>query len=309
MFQWFYLLLLLSTISIYHAFNNLTIRCPNGRQAIHTFDVSTLSFTIHCSTPGRSCANKLGYCNEHYICCPRTLKMSSKSILYDRASNIKFIRIGNDYKDFYRFYEIDLLLTSNRSYDLHSRWLFFDETLRELFEMPKAKFWFSIINCLQNHGIAYAFIPNNATSVTLNVSAMTILTRKTTSLDSIYVCYMATRKEHRRQGLATRLLQQIVERSLIEQKNGIHYITMHVNTMNTVAVELYERCGWRCQTYLPFYLDPEPHHATNHAYLLRFRLNNLRNLTGLCRDRNAVHIESSDDEQSIRNCNRTPAHL
>lgn len=228
--------------------------------------------------------------------------MSSKPRLYDRVTNIKYVRIGNDYNQTYRLFELILLSNS----DNYARWVFFDETLRDLFEMPNARFWYSIKNCMVNHGIAYAFVPLNATSVTANISAMTILTRKNNSLDSIYVCYMATRKEHRRRGLGTRLLQQIVSRAIDEQQNGIKSITLHVNTLNTVALELYERCGWRCYEYLPRYLDYEPHHQTNHAYALRLHLDHVKNITGLCRDRNAVHVKSSENEQSIRNCQRQP---
>ncbi len=191
----------------------------------------------------------------------------------------------------------------------HDRWNFFDHTLRDLFEMPNARFLYSIQNCMENHGIAYAFVPLNATSVTANISAMTILTRKNHSMDSIYICYMATRKEHRRRGLATRLLQQIIHRILNQSSNGIKYITLNVNTLNTVALQLYERCGWRCYAYLPGFLDPEPHHATNHAYALILRLDNVKNITNLCRESNAINIESSDNEQSRKICGRTPVQF
>jgi len=232
--------------------------------------------------------------------------MSSKSRLYDRVTNIKFVRIGDDYNNTYRLFDLILLPNNNLNLDDYPRWLFFDRTLRDLFEMPNARFWYSIKNCMENHGIAYAFIPLNATSVTANISAMTILTRKNNSLDSIYVCYMVTRKEHRRRGLGTRLLQQIVQRALDEQKNGIKNIILHVNTLNNIALELYEKCGWRCYQYLPRYLEPEPHHQTNHAYALILHLDNVKNVTNLCRNRNAINIKLSDNEQSIKNCNREP---
>jgi GNAT superfamily N-acetyltransferase len=232
--------------------------------------------------------------------------MSSKSHLYDRVTNIKFVRIGDDYNHTYRLFELILLSNNHRNFDDYPRWLFFYATLRDLFEMPNARFWFSIKNCMENYGIAYAYVPLNATSVTANISSMAILTRKNNSLDSIYVCYMVTRKEHRRKGLGTRLLQQIVQRALDEQKNGIKQITLHVNTLNIIALELYEKCGWRCYAYLPGYLEPEPHHKTNHAYALILHLDNVKNVTGLCRDRNAIDIKLSDNEQSIRNCRREP---
>jgi len=232
--------------------------------------------------------------------------MSSKSRLYDRVTNIKFVRIGDDYNNTYRLFEL-ILLNNSINYQDHARWLFFDSTLRDLFEMPYARFWSSIKNCMENHGISYGFVPLNATSVTANISAMTILTRKTNSLDSMYICYMATRKEHRRRGLGTRLLQQIVYRALDEQQNGIKHIILHVNTLNIVALQLYEKCGWRCYAYLPGYLDFEPHHATNHAYALILHLDNVKNITGLCRDRNAIDISLSDNQQSIQNCRREPA--
>jgi len=283
--------------------------CPNGRHAIWTFDVTIFRITANCSTPGQPCGNKMGKCNEQNLCCPSTLKMSSKSRLYDRVTNIKFNRIGDDYNNAYRLFELILLSSKNINYDDHARWVFFDDTLRDLFEMPNARFWFSIKNCMQNHGISYAFVPLNATSVTANISAMTILTRKNNSMDSIYICYIATRKEHRRRGLATRLIQQIVQRALDEQQNGIKHITIHVNTLNKIALELYEKCGWRCYDYLPGHLDPEPHHATNDAFALILHLDNVKNVTGLCRDRNAIDIKLSENEQSMKNCRREPAQF
>ena len=235
--------------------------------------------------------------------------MSSKARLYDQVTGVEFLRIGDDHKKTYRLYELKLSLNNAKNYNEHARWLFFVETLRKLFEMPYARFWFPLIDCMRNHGIAYAFVPLNATSVTSNISAMTVLTRKISSLNSIYVCYMSTKKEHRRQGLGTRILQQIVQRALDEQPNGITSVTMHVNTLNLVALELYERCGWRCYQYLPVFLDPEQHHATNHAYALILHLDNVKNVTGLCRDPNAIHINPSDNEQSIQNCYRVPVQL
>ena len=235
--------------------------------------------------------------------------MSSKAQLYDRLTNIRFNRIGEDYNKTYRLYELNLVSNKGMIEDNYDRSSFFDHTLRDLFEMPNARFWYSIKNCLENFGITYAFVSLNATSVTANISAMAILTRRNTSLDSIYVCYMATRKEHRRRGLGTQLLQQIVQRALDERRNGITSVTLNVNTLNTVAIQLYERCGWRCFGYLPGYLEPEPHHATNHAYALILRLENVRNVTSLCRAANAVKIDPVDDERSVTYCGRQPVSI
>ncbi|CAF0734992.1 unnamed protein product [Rotaria sp. Silwood1] len=289
--------------------SDYSVYCLNGRPAFSIFNVSTFTFSARCSTPGQSCYDKKGKCSTEHLCCPRTLKMSSKSQLYDRATNIKFIRIGNDYKNAYRLFELNLLSNNSIMYDSYQRWFFFEQTLRDLFEMPNARFWYAVMNCMHNYGIAYAFVPLNATSVTANISAMTILTRQKNSFDNLYICYMATRKENRRQGLGTSLLQQIVHRALDEQKNGIKYITLHVNTLNTIALEFYEKCGWRCYGYLPKYLDPEPHHATNHAYTLILNIDNVKNVTSLCRDPDAVDIKQSDNKQSIENCGRVPVQL
>ncbi|CAF3317868.1 unnamed protein product [Rotaria socialis] len=271
--------------------------------------MSNFSFSPQCPTPGRACHDKKGKCTKEYLCCPQTLKMSSKLALYDRATNIKFIRIGSDYKNTYRFYELNLTSNNHATHDNYAQWVFFDQTLRDLFEMPNARFWQSIVNCLQNYGIAYAYVPLNATSVTANISALTVLTRQKSSFDDLYICYMVTRKEHRRRGLGTLILQQIVQRALDQQRTGIKHVTLHVNTLNTVALELYERCGWRCYQYLPTYLDPDPHHATNHAYALILHLEKVKNVTGLCRDTNAVDINPQDDRKSIENCHRVPAQL
>lgn len=220
-----------------------------------------------------------------------------------------FQPVGEDFRDAYRLFKLSLLSDDQGYYHQHARWRFLDETLRDLFEMPNARFWNAIINCMQNQGLIYALVPLNATSVTANISAMTMLTRRKTSLESLYVCYMATRKEHRRRGLATRLLQQIVQGALDQQKNGVRNVIMHVNTLNLVALDLYERCGWRCYAYLHGYLDPDPHHVTNHAYALILQLDSVKNVTMLCREPTAVQSQPYDDEQSIRQCRRTPTHF
>src|SRR5438477_598405 len=98
--------------------------------------------------------------------------MSSKSRLYDRVTNIKFTRIGDDYyNNTYRLFELNLLSHKYINYDDYARWVFFDDILRDLYEMPNARFWYSIKNCMLNYGISYVFVPLNATSVTANISA------------------------------------------------------------------------------------------------------------------------------------------
>jgi ribosomal protein S18 acetylase RimI-like enzyme len=232
--------------------------------------------------------------------------MSSKRRFIDRSTGIVFQRTGNDYLGIYRLFELQLL--SNRSiyYNHHARWLFFSQTLRDLFEMPDISFWDPVMNCMQNHGKAFVLVPLRATSITSEISALAISMRKPRSFDSLYVCYVATRREHRRLGLATRLLQRLVRHALDEQHRGIRTVIMHVNTLNIAALNLYERCGWRCYTYLPAYLTHEPHHATNHAFAMRLRLEHVRNVSELCRHANAIEIEPSDDEESQRTCHRTP---
>lgn len=220
---------------------------------------------------------------------------------------MRFERIGEDFRDAYRLFELKWKLRKDDDFTSSTRWLFFDDTLRDLFEMPAAQFWHAIINCMENHGVAYALVPLNATSITTNVSAMAILSRKPESLDSMHVCYLATRKEHRRRGLGTRLLQETVRRALHEQQNGVRNVVIQVNTLNTVALELYERCGWRCFAYLPGYLNPDPHHLTNHAYSLVLPLNRVKDVSTLCRDPAAIEIEPTDNQMSIEKCQRIPA--
>ena len=259
------------------------------------------------STPVEVKGNGVELCLRFIVLCQ--IRLWAKSRFVDRITDLNFTRIGEDRNDSYRLFELNPVSNERIYYKHHARWLFFDETLRDLFEMPHARFWYSIIDCMENHGLAYAVVSRNATSLTGNISAMTMLTRKNGSLDTLYVCYMATRKEHRRRGLATWLLHQVVQRAFDERQHGIRQIVMHVNTLNIGALQLYERCGWRCYAYLPLYLDPEPHHATNHAYVLRLRLDSVKNATALCRSADAVDISSFDDEQSVQQCHRVPARL
>ncbi len=66
--------LLLLSIFILEGKSDIRIQCPNGRQALWTFDVNTLSFSSGCSVSGRLCRNKTGRCNEQNQCCPSILK-------------------------------------------------------------------------------------------------------------------------------------------------------------------------------------------------------------------------------------------
>ena len=259
------------------------------------------------STPAEVNGHDVESCIHFLVLCET--RLSPKSRFVDRITDLRFTRIGDDQNDAYRLFELTPVSSEKIYYSNHARWLFFDETLRDLFEMPHARFWYAIINCMEDHGLVFAFVPRNATSVTANISAMTMLTRKNGSLDTLYVCYMATRREHRRRGLATRLLHQVVQRALDERQHGVRQIIMHVNTLNIGALQLYERCGWRCYAYLPFYLDPEPHHATNHAYALRLHLDWVKNATALCRSADAVDVPSYDTEQSVQQCHRVPAQF
>ena len=228
--------------------------------------------------------------------------MSSEKHLVDRATGIVYTRIGDDFRNAYRLFELNL----TSKHDPETSWRFLDSTLRDLFEMPNATFWYSMITCLEQSGRVYAMVPLNTSSVTTTISAMIIVTQKLTDPDNFYICYVATKREHRRRGLATRLLQQIVQLALEERTAYTRSIIIHVNTLNVPALELYERCGWRCFTYLPEYLLRDPHHETNHAYALLLMLDDIKNVTSLCRDPNAVDIDPSSDEHSIEFCHRKP---
>lgn len=304
MFRFFFVLILFGTSK--SAFDLL---CSNGRLAIWTFNIYTMNITANCPVVGQICGNSKGKCSNEKLCCPRTIKMSTRSRFRDETTRTRFTRIGNDYNGTYRLYEITLLPNKPSFVDNQERWEFFDHTLRDLFEMPHANFFRPLKNCLQNHGITYVFVPLNATSIFGNISAMVVLTRKNTTDDNLYLCYIATRKEHRRRGLATRLLQQTVTRALNEQSKGIKHIILNANTLNEAVIRLYEICGWRCFEYLPGYLEPDPYHRTNNAYTFKLDLKNVKNANGLCQNANAVDILQLDNERSLNICNRLPVRL
>lgn len=295
MFRFFVVLILFGT-----SISAFDLLCSNGRLAIWTFNIYTMKITTNCPVVGQICGNSKGKCSKEKLCCPRTIKMSTRSRFHDETTRTRFTRIGNDYNGTYRLYEITLLPNKPSFVDNQERWEFFDYTLRDLFEMPRANFFRPLKNCLQNHGITYVFVPLNATSIFGNISAMVVLTRKNTTDDNLYLCYIATRKEHRRRGLATRLLQQTVTRALNEQSKGIKHIILNANTLNEAAIRLYEICGWRCFEYLPGYLEPDPYHRTNNAYTFKLDLKNVKNANGLCQNANAVDILQLDNERRDR---------
>ena len=51
--------------------------------------------------------------------------MSSKSRLYDRLTNIRFTRLGEDHNKTYRLYELNLLPSKINNDDYYDRWFFF----------------------------------------------------------------------------------------------------------------------------------------------------------------------------------------
>jgi len=73
MFRSIHVLLLLSICFVPNK-SDFNLHCPNGRQALWTFDISTFLISAGCSAPGQSCNNKIGICSEQNLCCPRTLK-------------------------------------------------------------------------------------------------------------------------------------------------------------------------------------------------------------------------------------------
>ena len=209
----------------------------------------------------------------------------------------------------YRLFQLELKSNNHSQHTDHFRWSFFEDTLRDLFEMPRARFRFAITNCMEKKGLAWVLVPLNATSIITDISAMAIVSRKPETPQNLDVCYLATRKEHRRRGLGTRLLQEIVQQALSRRERDVHNVVIQVNTLNTVALELYERCGWRCFAQLTYYLDPDPHHATNHAFSLFLPLYRVRNVSALCRDRSAVDVDPWYDQMSINLCRRTPVQF
>jgi len=69
--MYLFLLFLSFIVSVQSGFN---LYCPNGRPALWSFDIFTLNFSTYCSSPGQSCLNKIGRCNDQHLCCPRTLR-------------------------------------------------------------------------------------------------------------------------------------------------------------------------------------------------------------------------------------------
>lgn len=66
--------LFLFSINILPNKSDYNLHCSNGRQALWTFDINTFHISAGCSTPGQTCNNKIGICNDQKLCCPRTLK-------------------------------------------------------------------------------------------------------------------------------------------------------------------------------------------------------------------------------------------
>ncbi len=63
-------------------------------------------------------------------------------------------------------------------------------------------------------------------------------------MDEVHITTLAVEKKYRRQGVASRLLEALIEKAL---PLGIHRLTLEVRPSNTEAIGFYERWGFTVQ--------------------------------------------------------------
>ena len=84
------------------------------------------------------------------------------------------------------------------------------------------------------------------------------------------ICNIAVLPEHRRQGIATRLLSTVAEFATAEKCERCE---LEVNTANTPTVELYRKCGYEIVGTRPNFYRRTRRYPTRDAYTMTKNLN------------------------------------
>ncbi|CAF2667101.1 unnamed protein product [Rotaria sp. Silwood2] len=220
--------------------------------------------------------------------------MIRQSQFTERSTNIEFGHVI-DYAD-YRLYKLIPKGGSTRAQTFTvNKWL--EEYLQESFETPNRSYP-NVVQLCSTTMLAF-FIRNTTISVK-NINAL-LLARLEAYDNSKYICYISVLKEHRQNGLGTKLLNELIK-DAIRAKNS--RVSLHVNTENQSAMSLYLKCGMRCIDYIPGYYFGDQTYATQNAFTMTLQIKNVKNTTAVCQSTTAVEISSQEEAFYKQKCPR-----
>lgn len=163
-----------------------------------------------------------------------------------------------------------------------------EKYLQKSFETPDKSYPHVVEVC---GSTVLAFFSRN-TSISLNNINALLLARLQPYDNSNYICFLSVLKQHRQRDLATQLLNQFIKRSISLSRSRV---TLHVNTKNTNALSLYQKCGMRCIDLVRNYYLGDPTYATQDAFFMALQLKNVKNSAALCRSSSAIDISFQDE--------------
>lgn len=213
----------------------------------------------------------------------------------ETSTNIEYIYVTN-YDD-YHLYKLIHKYDSTQTQILTVNKLL-EEYLQKSFEISNQSF----PNVIQSCGTTMlAFFHRNASISLKNINAL-LLARLEAYDNSKYICYISVLREHRRKGLGTKLLNEMIKEA-IQSKNT--RVSLHVNTENKNALSLYVRCGMRCIGYIPGYYFGDQTYPTQNAFAMTLQIKNVKNSTEVCQFENAVDIPPQEEAFYKLRCPQT----
>ncbi|CAF1573957.1 unnamed protein product, partial [Didymodactylos carnosus] len=210
------------------------------------------------------------------------------SKIIDPTTNLDYVYLGLN-QDGYRLYK--LTLQSNYSAVQYSRAnRLIEDYLQRSFNTPSRPYTNIILFCSN----MFVFLPPQSSSLQ-NISALIMAN---TASRTNYICYVSTLSEHRRHGLGTQLLNEMIK----ESRRTVDEVSLHVNTVNTDAIPLYLKCGFRCDQYLQNYYFGDNTYPTKDAYYMTLKTLNIKNVTEVCKQENAVQIPTQEEANYKQRC-------
>ena len=221
----------------------------------------------------------------------RSLANDQPSIT-EPSTNVEFIYL-TDFGN-YQLYKLNSKQDSNQVQALAANQVV-EKFLQESNETPTRPYPDVIDFC---GSTMLAFLPRNATLSLRNMVGL-LLSRLEAYDNSQYVCFLSVLKQHREQGLGTRLLSEMIN-GAVRVKNT--RLSLHVNTENQNALSVYLKCGMRCAEYFPNFYLADQTHPTQHAFGMTLEMRNVKNPTAICQSTDAVQVSEQDDTLYKQRC-------
>ena len=227
----------------------------------------------------------------HSFVLSRSLANDQSSVT-EPSTNVEFIYL-TDFGN-YQLYKLNSKQDSNQAQALAAN-KFMEKFLQESYETTSRSYPDVIHFC---GGTMLAFLPRNATLSLKNMVGL-LLARLEAYDNSQYVCFLSVLKQHREQGLGTRLLSEMINDAVRARNTRL---SLHVNTENQNALSVYLKCGMRCAEYFPNFYLADQANPTQHAFGMTLQIRNVKNPTAVCQSTDAVQVSEQEDTLYKQRC-------